>query len=752
MTADPGRPYLLSKTMVPHIRSNVVDRPRLLEMLDRGDSVLTTVVAPAGWGKTTLLAQWAKRHEPGRTLGWLTLDHSDDDPVTFWEYFIRSLQSAGSEVGDSALTALAVPGVDPRDVAIPRLVNDLVEVGTPHTVILDDFHTVERQSIAEEVEYLLTYLPPNARVVLGARFDPPFPLALWRARGLLTEIRAQQLRFDIDEATHLMREVASVDLDADASRQLVARTEGWVAGLQLTALVAREANDSASLLDTLGGDHSFVHNYVLTEVVTSLTEEQRDFILRCSVLDRLSAALCDFALDIDRSADLLDQLERDDPFLTRLGSEWFQYHSLVREALSRQLVQTRRHESREVLRRAAEWYLENGDPDDAIRHVIGAGDTARAVELLLHYEDDFLDRGRIGVFLSLADSLGPEAIHIDPRIGVAMAWADGTGDSGDRVVDLLDRTEAIMTGDEKPPVGWSTLSGAASALRAIQGHQATTETGMLSAVRAVKLEQDPTLPGYAVARLALGLALSGRGPVEEAIPHFSEAWEKSHVPGMPAFARLPMAGLLAGALVSAGQLDDGARILEAAGPEAHRVEVALGEASAPAVAALRVASGHLALVKGDVEGARDRLAAATTLARIGGNPWLRVRSLALLAEAELAAGHPEPARLAVDEAREITDRHPVFPATMEALGEIETLLGRSAVKAARTDRRLFEDLTDRELSILRALAGPLTQREIGRELHLSINTVKGYTKGLYRKLRVASRAEAVQQAKLLGLI
>jgi LuxR family maltose regulon positive regulatory protein len=497
-----------------------------------------------------------------------------------------------------------------------------------------------------------------------------------------------------------------------------------------------------------------LNDYVLTEVIVSLTQDQRDFILRSSVLDRLSAPLCDSALGIDNSAEILDQLDETDPFLSRLGDDgvWFQYHSLVRDSLRREQSRHGTEEKARVLRRAASWFLENGDPEQAIRHLLDAGDTHRAKELLLRYEDQFLDHGQIGTFLSLADSLGAAEVEADPRLAVSMAWADGSGGSGERVVDLVSRAESAMTGAEDPPTGWATLAGSAASLRAIYGHDAIGEIGYRNARRAIELEQDDGRPGYSVARMALGLALAGRGRFEEAIPHLQEAWEHSDLPEMPVFARLPIAGLLAGALVSAGRLEGARHVIAASGPIAHKVERALGDAAGPAVSSLRVAKGALDLAEGNANRARQRLSRAVSLAEVAGNPSLLVRALAVLAESEVAAGDEQAARRAVEEARDIISSEPVFPASAAALDAVETRLGRSAVETARAERRLVEHLTDRELSILRALPGYLTQREIGRELYLSINTVKGYTKSLYRKLGVTSRTEAVERARDLGLI
>jgi LuxR family transcriptional regulator, maltose regulon positive regulatory protein len=412
------------------------------------------------------------------------------------------------------------------------------------------------------------------------------------------------------------------------------------------------------------------------------------------------------------------------------------------------------HGPEAVLRRAAGWYLERGDFEAGIRHLIEAGDHDEAVLLLLEYENDFLDRGMIGSFLAMAESLGPAAVSSDPRLGVAMAWAAGVSGRGDRVEELLDRSESVMDGTEPAPHGWSSLAGSAAALRATLSDRSAIDLqeAKVHARRAVDLEQDPALPGYSVARMALGLSLVALDALQEALPHLTEAWERSDVIGMPVFTRLAIAGVLSASLISVHRNEEARRVLTAVAPIAHRIEAALGEAAGPAVGAVRFAEARLAVEEEPGAEARERMSRAVDMVRLAGHPSQTVRALTLLGNVSLDSGDVETARNALADTREIVASEPVFPAVLAYLEETNNRLGRAAVGTARRQRQLAEDLTDRELSILRSLQGPLNQREIARELYLSINTVKGYTKSLYRKLGVSSREEAVQQATDLGLI
>lgn len=747
---------LASKTTIPVVRKDALTRPRLTSMMTEADTPLMLMVAPAGWGKTTQLAQWARGAGRDHPVGWLTLDGTDNEPQRFWTYAVTALQRADPQVGMSALAALGVPGLDPMEVALPRILNDLAESDRPHALVLDDYHLVDDRRIGEAVEYFVTYLPANIRVVIGSRVDPPLPLALWRGRGLLTEIRAQHLRFDLGEVSELFGHMAEIEMDGNQTADLLAKTEGWAAGLQLVAMAVRIADDPARKTDAIRGDHRHLIDYVSSEVLASLTERQRDFMVRASVLDQICASLGDHALGIDGSAELLDELELVDPFITRFEAAgvWYRWHPIIRDALRRERERPGSDERAAVLKRAAEWYLDRGDLEPAIRHLVDAAESAAAVRVLLSHEDDFLDAGQIESFLALAESLGPGAIEDEPGLGVSMAWAAFASGRYDQVIEPLDRAEGVLTGAEPAPAGWSSMTGSISALRAMTGYESAfgLAGAEAHAAAAVGLETDPSTPGYSVARLALGLVLVGHGRLDEAVVRLGEAWARSDAAGMPVFARLPIAGVLTMCLLDLGRIDEARKMLTEVAPVARRLEEALGEAAGPAIGGVRLSAGRLQLEEGDLDRARETLAVAVDMVGVAGHPSQRVRAMLLVADAELEAGNSEAARQAVAEAREIVRSDAVFPATSASLEAMETRVGRSAVQTARTDRRLFEALTDRELSILRALAGPLSQREIGRELYLSINTVKGYTKSLYRKLGVASRADAVEQGRELGII
>ena len=407
------------------------------------------------------------------------------------------------------------------------------------------------------------------------------------------------------------------------------------------------------------------------------------------------------------------------------------------------------------MRRAADWYLNAGEIGEAVRILTAAGDRREAGRLLLSAEDTLLDQGEAATYVRLGDGLGEAIIREDPRMSIAMAGAAGQCGRPDRVPALLDIAEAQLRAGHGPAyAGWCSLAAAADVLRAAfdPDVRADPERMLTHAERAAGLETDPTLPGYVISRMTLGVVLSGLDREEEAVAVLTDAWTRSSAVSMPVFIRLQAAGLLAMCLFDSGRVEVARRLLHQVEPTMQAMLHALGDAAAPAVAFLMMVKGRLAHRDGETVAARGLLARAAELARIAAHPSQTVHVLTALADAELAVGDRRAARAALDEARDIAIEGVAFPATTRRLTEAEARIGRGAARRARQEGRLVEELTDRELSLLLALQEPLTQREIGTKLFLSINTVKGYTKNLYRKLGVVSRAEAVRRGRELGLI
>jgi LuxR family maltose regulon positive regulatory protein len=725
-----------------------VSRPRLHEHLDgRAGHRLTLVTAPAGWGKTTLLSAWAADPARSHQVAWLSIDESDDEPVRFWTYLLSALEMVAPGLTTDALSALRAPGLDPISLVVEALLNAATPAPDGYVLVLDDYHLLRDPVIQESMEFLLSYLPPTLHLIIAARADPPLPLARMRARGVLAEIRADNLRCTTDEAVALISGVT--DIAADTARVAAERTEGWAAGLQLAALTLRGATDPAAAAERVSGGQHHLLDYFTTEVLSGLDPGRRDLLVRASVLERLSGPLCDVVLQRTGSSALLEALAREDMFISPLDEQWFRCHRLFRDVLRRELAESVPDPAPGLLGRAADWFLAQGQVEQAVEHRIAAGDDPGARALLRSHTRWFMDHGAMGAMLRLGDGLA--GVESDAHLCLDLALAAGLSGQAGRAVDWLLRAEPHIATDPDPVPGWRTMRAYADCTWAIYGTLDDVEASLVYARRAVELETDPALWGHVVALNTLGGALLGAGRIGEGAEALQRAWEVPARRKLPSLMVLQTAGLLALAVAELGESDRAAAVCAAVRDMAIEAEHAWGEGAAAALAMVRLAEGRLAAAT-DPAKAVVVLQRSVQLARHWGETTVLLGGLTSLAAAQWASGDRSGARRSLGQAHEVTDAEPARPVVVRQLAELDARIGRDASRQARGRRDLVEDLTDRELAILRALRGPLSSREIGGEMHLSINTVKGYTKSLYRKLGVVTRVDAVRNGHDLGLI
>jgi ATP/maltotriose-dependent transcriptional regulator MalT len=737
--------------MIPPPRRGELVRARLHRMLQTPGSRCTTVVAPAGWGKSTLLAAWARDPAQQGAVGWVSLDEGDDEPVRFWTYALSALATVAPRVAHDALAALSGQGLDPVNVALEALLNALSEAEGEYVLVLDDYHRLHEQRIHESVEFLLSYLPPTLRLVIASRVDPPLPLARLRARGELIEVRMADLACTPAEAAAL---VGNVEESArDAAGGLVERTEGWPAGLHLAALTLRGTADPVAAARAIRGDHRHILDYFIAEVLPALDDAARELLVHCSVLERLSGPLCDAVLDTTGSGPVLDRLERAEVFVSALGPsrEWYRCHQLFRDVLQRELDTTSPGAAQQILRRAADWYLDEGRVDEAVHHRIAAGDRERALELLLEHDRWFVDNGAMPDLLQLGERLADQCAS-NVLACLWLALAAGLCWRPESVARWLDLAEPLLDAEPRPdPEGRGSLRASADALRAYYGLPGDVEAALHYARRAFEHEDDPTKWTWVGARFALGKALHGAGQIAEQVAVLEEAWTSPVLREQPAQLLLMAAGDLALGLIDLGKIDRARRICAEVAATAVATEQAWGPGAAPAIAELRLAEARIAVVEQGAAAGLPALRRAVELADTYGRGAVIVAASTSLAAALWAVGDRAGARVALDRAREVAADDPPDPHTAAGLADLEMRIGRLAGAHARARGALVEELTDRELAVLRALRGPLTAREIGQELCLSINTIKSYTKSLYRKLGVVTRADAVARGRDLGL-
>jgi LuxR family maltose regulon positive regulatory protein len=415
---------LATKLHVPRRQPGFVPRPRLAGALSEGLARrLVVVCAPAGSGKTALLADWAP--SGSRPVAWLSLDAADNDPVRFWRHAVAALDRACPGIGERAGLLLGPPAPASLEGLVTALINDLAARPGDGEVllVLDDYHLIDARPVHASLGFLLEHLPPGLHLVLASRADPPLPLARLRAGGQLAELRTADLRFSEQEAAALLRESAGADLPAAAVAALTARTEGWVAGLRLAALSLRGQTDPAGFVAAFSGSHRYVLDYLTEEVLDRQHEEVRTFLLETSLLERLSGGLCDAVTGRADSRAMLERVERAGLFLVPLDEVrgWWRYHHLFAGLLRARLQQQRPGRVVPLHRAAAAWCEDHGLPGDAVRHALAAGDPAWAARLVERYADAFLLRSEDATLQRWLAALPAGLAGSRPRLLLAQA-------------------------------------------------------------------------------------------------------------------------------------------------------------------------------------------------------------------------------------------------------------------------------------------------------------------------------------------
>jgi len=379
-------PLLETKLYIPRLRRGVVARPRLIRRLAGGaESKLTLISAPAGFGKTTLLAEWLSVDPAdGRSVAWLSLDPGDNHATLFWTYLIAALETVAPGIGASALQLLQSPQPPPIEAVLATLLNELGAVRGDIVLVLNDYHVVDAHDVQDGMAFLLEHLPPQVHLVITSRADPALPLARLRARGELVEIRAADLRFTPDEAAAYLNDAMGLDLAARDVAALEGRTEGWIAALQLAALSIQGRDDVAGFIAGFAGDDRYIVDYLVEEVLHRQSDGVRSFLLQTSILGRLSGPLCDAVTGRDGGKAMLEALDRGNLFLVPLDDQrrWYRYHQLFADVLRARLLDEQPDLAPELHRRACEWCEENGDRSEAIGHAMAGGDLERAADLV----------------------------------------------------------------------------------------------------------------------------------------------------------------------------------------------------------------------------------------------------------------------------------------------------------------------------------------------------------------------------------
>ncbi len=444
-------PILATKLYIPPRRSEVVSRPHLLARLDTGlvaGCKLTLISAPAGFGKTTLLGEWASQRigesASERSIAWVSLDTGDSHPLGFLAYLVAAVQTVAPDFGASVVGVLQSPQPPPIEMLLTMLLNDIAAIPQPLILILDDYHVLDSLSVDEALSFLLDHLPPQLHLVIASREDPNLPLSRLRARGQLTELRAADLRFTPAEAADFLNGVMGLNLAEADITGLEARTEGWIAGLQLAALSLQGQKEPARFIQSFSGSHRFILDYLLDEVLHKQSEAVQTFLLRTAILNRLCGPLCDAVLGKEAGSKtqeagssvscvlppascILESLDRANLFIVPLDNErrWYRYHHLFRDLLRQRLAQSLPPDALPAYHlRASVWYAAHGDQAEAFHHAVAAGDWARAADLAeAAWAATFRSYIQNTLFLGWMKALPDALIRARPVLSAGYAWA-----------------------------------------------------------------------------------------------------------------------------------------------------------------------------------------------------------------------------------------------------------------------------------------------------------------------------------------
>src|SRR5437667_2985843 len=413
---------LATKLYLPRLRPNVVSRPRLIERLNEGlHRKLTLIAAPAGFGKTTLVSAWVAGCD--RQVAWLSLDAGENDPRLFLTYLVAALQTIAPTIGEGALGMLQSSQPPPPEAILTALLNEITTLPDHFVLVLDDYHVIDAKPVDLALTYLVEHLPPQMHLVIATREDPQLPLARLRARSHLTELRAADLRFTASEASAFLNQVMGLNLSAEDIAALEDRTEGWIAGLQLAALSMQGHQGVPGFIRAFAGDHRYIVDYLVEEVLQRQPEPVRSFLLQTSILDRLNGSLCDAVTGQAEGNARLETLERGNFFVVALDDQrhWYRYHHLFADVLSAHLRAEQPDQVSILHRRASEWYEQHGSAADAIRHALAAGDFARAADLVELAVPAMARSRQEATVLGWLKALPDELLRCRPVLGVAYA-------------------------------------------------------------------------------------------------------------------------------------------------------------------------------------------------------------------------------------------------------------------------------------------------------------------------------------------
>jgi len=728
-----------AKLRYPPVRTETIARSLLIKRLADDARPIVSVVAPAGYGKTTLLAQWADRN--GQAFAWVSVDEGDNDPKVLLTYVAEALDAV-EPIPGRVFDALASPASSVTGSVIPRLAAAFSSMTSPVVLIIDDVHVLHNRECSAALSALADHVPEGSRLALAGRTAPPLRIGRLRAEGKILEIGAQDLSLNREEASSLLRH-AKVALGEEEVAELHERTEGWPAGLYLAALYLREGGSLMRAVTSFSGGDRFISDYVEEEFLARISRRQRSFLTRTAVLERLCGPLCDAVLEQDGSGAVLAGLEHSNLLLVPLDRDghWYRYHHLFRDMLLTQLKRLEPGLVPLLRRRAADWCLQNDLPEEALEYSMAAGDVDAAARLVERLWDPAYRQGRVttrGRWIQWLDGRG--VIDRNPPLAVYACFdAANTGRpvEAQRWADVVDRWQHGDTAADSPYLeAWAVTQRAMLCRRGVEQMRADADEG------ARKLAALNILAPFAVflqglARVFCGDPEGGGVFVEEAI-----SMGNADGPDGRAWA-LCEQSLLAITRNDWSQA-------EASASRARSVLHGTGMEDSYVTVLVCAVQARVAVHRGDAAAALKQLVSAQRLRHLltYAYPCRAVQARIELIRSYLALADPTAARTLMREIDEILRHRPDLGTLVDEAATLRdrlaqlrgpSVLGASALTAA-------------ELRLLPLLSTHLSYPEIGEELFLSRYTIKSQAFSIYRKLGVASRSQAVARAREAGLL
>jgi LuxR family transcriptional regulator, maltose regulon positive regulatory protein len=626
---------LSTKLFIPPLRPGIVSRPRLLEKIQAAlNYPLTLISAPAGFGKTTLLSEWIHYGQSRIPSAWLSLEETENDPVRFWDYLIAALQTVQPKTGEIALSLLHSPQPLPIEAVLTALINDLAKVSEDFILVLDDYHFINSEPVHKGINFLLEHLPPKMHLIIGTRVDPPFPLVHFRGQGKLLEIGTEDLRFNLEEASALLNTMNNPELSAENVEILNTRSEGWIAGLKMAMLSMQNEKDIPGFISRFTGSQRYIMDYLLEEVLNRQSQEVQDFLLKTSVLQRLSGSLCDAVTQSQNGSEMLLTLERDNLFVIPLDAsrEWYRYHHLFGELLYHKLeIKYGKDGVSRLHQIASQWYENQKLPEDAIYHALAARDWERVLRIVSVPEVNVRYQ-TTQTMLNWLRQIPDEILYANLEVCHNYMWALLVAQRIDDAKIVISRLEPKAP---ETPLWQGRIAAFRTSIAALQGDTAHIEEYAQQALSLLSTREPGT---RAAVLISLGAYYTMINRYTEAEPLLQEALAIWQSAGMPSGVMVALS-YLGVVIMMKGQLE--------------LAEKTFQEAIAMAEHAIHNANAHLHLgwihyLRNELEAAVAHQERVIELQKFSGMPFEAIH--VCLACSRLARGENEKAELALAEA------------------------------------------------------------------------------------------------------